>query len=385
MNCGQQLPEGAKFCSGCGTVIGEVKVETAQRKTVYDGELHKCPNCGELINAFVTICPTCDYQLRGVKASSVVKEFADKLEKIEANREIKKTGFFKGNINELTKTDEQKINLIRSFTIPNTKEDIYEFLILASSNINLQRYDAFASITESEKAVSDAWQAKFEQAYRKAKISFHGTFEFKEIENLYLSKISDQRRAKASGTFKTVISIVGPLLLILLIGGTIFFVDNIKIKTENERLDKIVNEVYSYIEQEQFVLARSTVSTLVFSGSTTQAGDQAAIKWDITRQQLLDIIDQAEYGTDYVSGPREVRLGVSHDDLKNEDYSEVKAQLENRGFTNIKTEAVENLLTGWWTSEGSVDKVSVGGDLVFAEDSIYSSDVEIIIYYHAKQ
>ena len=39
MNCGQQLPEGAKFCSSCGTATGEVKTETAQRKTVYDGEL----------------------------------------------------------------------------------------------------------------------------------------------------------------------------------------------------------------------------------------------------------------------------------------------------------------------------------------------------------
>ena len=83
MNCGQQLPEGAKFCSSCGTATGEVKTETAQRKTVYDGELHKCPNCGELINAFVTICPACNYELRGAKASSIVKEFAVNLEQIE--------------------------------------------------------------------------------------------------------------------------------------------------------------------------------------------------------------------------------------------------------------------------------------------------------------
>lgn len=32
MNCGQQLPEGAKFCSGCGTAMGEVKPEETQRQ-----------------------------------------------------------------------------------------------------------------------------------------------------------------------------------------------------------------------------------------------------------------------------------------------------------------------------------------------------------------
>ena len=78
MNCGQQLPEGAKFCSGCGTAMGEIKAETTQRKTVYDGELHKCPNCGELLKSFTTVCPTCAYELRGVTTNSPVEALAKK-------------------------------------------------------------------------------------------------------------------------------------------------------------------------------------------------------------------------------------------------------------------------------------------------------------------
>ena len=38
--------------------------------------------------------------------------------------------------NEVNETDQKKINLIRSYVIPNTKEDLFEFLVLASSNIN---------------------------------------------------------------------------------------------------------------------------------------------------------------------------------------------------------------------------------------------------------
>ena len=76
-------------------------------------------------------------------------------------------------------------------------------------------------------------------------------------------------------------------------------------------------------------------------------------------------------------------MGITQDDLKDEDYQEVKQRLEARGFTKIKTEPIQDLLTGWWTEEGTVDKVSIGGDLVFSEESTYLSDVEIIIYYHA--
>lgn len=202
INCGQQLPEGAKFCSSCGTATGEVKTETAQRKTVYDGELHKCPNCGELINAFVTICPTCNYEIRGAKASSIVKEFADKLEQIERTREAQKSHSFIGKLygsdGQLNKTDEQKISLIRSFSIPNTKEDIFEFMILAASNIDLKLYGLGDKgvITASQRAVSDAWLAKFEQAYEKASFTFSTSSDFLSIKDIHDKKIKQLKRKK---------------------------------------------------------------------------------------------------------------------------------------------------------------------------------------------
>ena len=41
-----------------------------------------------------------------------------------------------------SKTDEQEISLIKSFPIPNTKEDLYEFLILSQSNIDMEVYSS---------------------------------------------------------------------------------------------------------------------------------------------------------------------------------------------------------------------------------------------------
>ena len=181
IKCGSTLAEGAHFCGNCGVEIGEAHTESGQRKTVYDGEVYKCPNCAEILNSFMPFCPSCGYELRGAKGASVVKEFAEKLEKIEKTREIPKRDFFTGILavldeEKLNKTDEGKINLIRSFSIPNTKEDILEFMILAASNIDLKLYgkENTAGINSPQRSISDAWLAKFEQAYEKAKFSFYG-------------------------------------------------------------------------------------------------------------------------------------------------------------------------------------------------------------------
>ena len=68
VKCGKELVDDAKFCAGCGIAVDVHQSENdEQRKTVYDGDLHKCPKCGEHLNAFVTICPVCNYELRGTQ------------------------------------------------------------------------------------------------------------------------------------------------------------------------------------------------------------------------------------------------------------------------------------------------------------------------------
>ena len=58
--CGTKLDEGARFCKNCGEAIcGDAQEmhrasneqaytgNPTERKTVYEGYIHKCPNCGE--------------------------------------------------------------------------------------------------------------------------------------------------------------------------------------------------------------------------------------------------------------------------------------------------------------------------------------------------
>ena len=52
-NCGKQLEDDAKFCSGCGKSVGQSTSAEGKRKVEYKGTIHKCPNCGEILDAFI--------------------------------------------------------------------------------------------------------------------------------------------------------------------------------------------------------------------------------------------------------------------------------------------------------------------------------------------
>ena len=124
-NCGEKLNDGAKFCHACGASTSGIPTQQ-KREQEYAGKIIKCPNCGEVLDSFVTVCPACGYELRGSSASSSVREFAMKLDNAA--------------------TDAKKVSIIRNYPVPNTKEDIFEFMILASTNI----------IGEQQKKVFDA-------------------------------------------------------------------------------------------------------------------------------------------------------------------------------------------------------------------------------------
>ncbi|MCC3359555.1 DUF4839 domain-containing protein [Bacillus sp. REN16] len=67
---------------------------------------------------------------------------------------------------------------------------------------------------------------------------------------------------------------------------------------------------------------------------------------------------------------------------KGRDYQEVVDDFKSSGFKNIKTEKIEDLITGWLTKDGEVEEVSVGGDVDYSADEWVSADAEVIIKYH---
>ena len=211
INCGNQLAEGAKFCANCGTSITQSNA-TNERKTIFEGEIHKCSHCGEVLKAFETVCPSCKFEIRGTKSSGAVSELVKKIE--ELDRKKYDDSFIKSIKRKLDGTklspiEEQKISLISNFPIPNTKEDILEFMILSSSHILAKKPSG--DISEHDellyKELKKAWKMKFEQAYGKAKICIKNDEDRTEIEQCYNRTIIEpkKKRKKTAAPFGTAV------------------------------------------------------------------------------------------------------------------------------------------------------------------------------------
>lgn len=188
--CGQMLRDGAKFCDNCGTPV-DVANDSSKRKVVFEGKVYKCPNCGEILDAFMVNCPSCGYEIRGAEAADSVKSFAVQLANARSEAEI--------------------VSIIRHFPIPNTKEDIWEFMILASSNVN----------QDLDGEISSAWQAKLEQVMQKSRLVLHEKSDLSEIEKQYqgiLKKLgrkrSIQSAKKMGSSFAEIIPALPRLIIV---------------------------------------------------------------------------------------------------------------------------------------------------------------------------
>ena len=304
-NCGQQVADSAKFCANCGTPISQ-NVANTERKTVFDGEIHKCPHCGEVLKAFETVCPTCKFEIRGAKGSNAVKELAEKLENASSEK--------------------QRIIIIKNFPIPNTKEDIFEFMLLASSNFDASYYATHLH----EEDISDAWLSKVEQCYEKAKLTFTNQNDLDNIKRIYERIISDAESCKIAEEKK------------------IAQKEKHEIKKEKQKRNKDRNAVITG-------LCCMFVPIIIIN-----------IMWFV-------------FGGGINTNPDAIKVGISYEDVEGQYYEDVIEIFEKNGFTNI--EARED---GWHLlhKSGTVKSVTIDGKEEFYSFSKFSKDAKIIILYY---
>jgi hypothetical protein len=135
------------------------------------GDVRKCPACGALAESFATKCSDCGSEFRNIQASQNIIKFFEKLDDLERTRTdnafvesdssnigcatiIKWVCFYwiliplkainfilsKTKSSKWSTTDIRKEELIMNFPIPNSREEIFEFLTLSLSKIDVISY-----------------------------------------------------------------------------------------------------------------------------------------------------------------------------------------------------------------------------------------------------
>lgn len=125
--------------------------KNAGPKSGKHGVVKTCPNCGATVEGGNAKCPECGYAFTGVDAVSSAKELDKRL------RGVSGTG---------GESDEKRANIISSFPIPNTREDLFEFM----ASMEPKAFNRYKEGTVT--VIGKAYYEKFVEALNKARISF---------------------------------------------------------------------------------------------------------------------------------------------------------------------------------------------------------------------
>ncbi len=323
INCGQELADGANFCGNCGKPTAVSNTNT-QRKTVYDGEVHKCPVCGEMISAYDVLCQSCGYEIRGRKITSVVHELSMKIE----------------NASDAQKKDD----LIRTFYIPNTKEDILEFFILALSQIKTGGIN------------TDAWMVKLEQAYQKAELSFDGTQEFERLKPMYENALQLNKKNSAVSSAKKVAHAIykskffWPILLAVV--GIFFLLINIGFDSP-----VLYGIGFVAIGVSLWIALYTEIDRMAETGKPKRPQKNKSCQ------------------------SRGICVGEDAEDFYREYYEDVRERLKSSGFRNVVVKAEKK---GLLDAEGAVKEISIAGISEFSADDTFDANAKVIIRYYSR-
>ena len=138
------------------------------------GDILKCPSCGASVPSLMIICKDCDFEFRNIKANSTVKELVDKLEQATITVVSEEITFLNIlNTDCWTKVDYLKSEIVANFPVPNTKEDLLEFAIFVSSNIDSYKginVTGNAREHRSKEKWNGVWIKKYKEIICKAKL-----------------------------------------------------------------------------------------------------------------------------------------------------------------------------------------------------------------------
>jgi uncharacterized protein (DUF983 family) len=208
-------PDEAEF-----TVNAKLQERLQSQRAVNAGLVKKCPACGAALESFQTRCPSCGHELSGVRAAEGIKEFFERIEKLENSGDTAQktsnagiwacffvtfvlgTVFFIMGAKDYpyvtfeffipsfilyvvalvlsiirrpvwTVTDSQVQALVENYPLSNTREDLTEFAILAASKV--VRVNVISALFLNKGKYHREWNAvwtkKIKQLYKKAQLS----------------------------------------------------------------------------------------------------------------------------------------------------------------------------------------------------------------------
>lgn len=174
------------------------EIPIAAPKSDKFGDVKKCPSCGAIIQSFQTKCTDCGHEISNIGANVSIQKLFVLLNEVENQRKDDGNNIVGAFFGQMTqqlgggdKITLKKKSIISGFPIPNTKDDILEFLSTALPNAK-QKGNFMTKNQPEYKSHNDlapTWLSKCEQIVMKARFSMKEDKKTLEEINSYAKEI----------------------------------------------------------------------------------------------------------------------------------------------------------------------------------------------------
>ncbi len=151
----------------------------------------------------------------------------------------------------------------------------------------------------------------------------------------------------------------------------------------SDLLRRKIEYVQTALYNKAFTNVRAIPVKDIYTGSAYKVGEVEQIV--IGGSAFFEKEDNIPYDTEIIityHEKKEITIPYSAHSLRKKDYITVGDELQSLGFTEIYERPIKDLITGWVKKDGSIEKVSVGGNSDFKKNSTYKYDTKIVIEYH---
>lgn len=171
------------------------------------GNIKTCPACGAAFKSMEINCIQCGHEFSNIKANLTILNLLARIEKIETEKN--------SLIVSLTSTEKfiqdqefekRKGDLIKNFPVPNTKDDILEFLTYSISKMT------------NVSSLDNPWAAKADEIIMKSRLLFKNDLTMLSTLDKYEKDIKKRKRGPIVVVFLSLFFIFLIAVLIIIFG-----------------------------------------------------------------------------------------------------------------------------------------------------------------------
>lgn len=270
------------------------------------GSIRTCPNCGATVDSFSGKCSECGYIFSDIDANLTTRHLQAELERIDKENPQSLIG---GVFTILDKNTNRKVQLIKNFSIPNTKADLIEFALLCYSNLSNK------ATTNAELELRKAWSAKAKQVETKAKMLFPSDV---DVINA-VSHLSKERKSFFKANQKAITLVCIFTVIAILFGSLIYFTNHYIEKEEEYTIEKVQEiENLPNPNPDNYKECFRKFSNIHWTESTHSDGYKTFVEAQIAYRDLLISAYKEAGVTDDLIPESLISIGIDQDSVQTE-------------------------------------------------------------------